>query len=130
MGGARVVDLFDVRKRHMHHKRLPPYIFNMHRLQLFECNLTEYIEDGYKEKQITCTVYVDLTAAYETVNQTSSPQGSKRIRYKTSVSIIQLLLESKRFFGEMNGRKSRWWLQNIGLLQGTVLVPTNNIIYI
>ena len=31
-------------------------------------NLTQYIEDGFEEKKITGTVFVDLTAAYDTVN--------------------------------------------------------------
>ena len=31
-------------------------------------NLTQYIEDGYKNSLTTSTVFVNLSAAYETVN--------------------------------------------------------------
>lgn len=31
-------------------------------------NLTQHIEDGYQRKQITGAVFVDLSAAYDTVN--------------------------------------------------------------
>ena len=46
------------------------------------------------------------------------------IKNKKIVSIIQSLLENRRFFVEMNGRKSRWRLQKNGLPQGSVLAPT------
>ena len=31
-------------------------------------NLTQYIEDGFERKNITGAVFVDLSAAYDTVN--------------------------------------------------------------
>ena len=41
-------------------------------------NLTEHIEDGYEKRLITGAVFVDLSAAYDTVNQTTPPlQGAR-----------------------------------------------------
>ena len=34
-------------------------------------NLTQYIEDGFENKQITGVVFVDFTAAYDIVNHRS-----------------------------------------------------------
>ena len=93
-------------------------------------NLTQYIEDGFEEKQITGTVFVDLTAAYDTVNhKLLLLKVAKTIKNRKIVSIIQTLLENRRFFVEMDGRKSRWRLQKNGLPQGSVLAPTLFNIY-
>ncbi|GFR86692.1 RNA-directed DNA polymerase from mobile element jockey [Elysia marginata] len=71
-------------------------------------NHTQYIEDGFEEKQITGTVFVDLTAAYDTVNhKILLLKVAKMIKNKKIVSNIQTLLENRRFFVEMDGRKSR-----------------------
>ncbi len=79
-------------------------------------NLTQCIEDGFEEKQITGTVFVDLTAAYDTVNhKTLLLKVVKLIKNKKIVSIIQSLLKNRRFFVELDGRKSRWRNQKNGL---------------
>ena len=71
-------------------------------------NLTQYIEDGFEEKQITGTVFVHLTAAYDTVNhKILLLKVAKMTKNKKIVSILQSLLENRRFFVEMDGRKSR-----------------------
>ena len=87
-------------------------------------NLTQYIEDGFEKKMITGTVFVDLTAAYDTVNhRILLLKVAKTIRNKRIVGIIQSLLRNRRFFVEMDGRKSRWKSQKNGLPQGSVLSP-------
>ena len=87
-------------------------------------NLTQYIEDGFEKKLITGTVFVDLTAAYDTVNHRILLQkAAKMIGNKRLVGIIQSLLQNRRFFVEMDGRKSRWKTQKNGLPQGSVLSP-------
>ena len=93
-------------------------------------NLTQYIEDGYEEKNITGTVFVDLTAAYDTVNhRILLLKVARMVKNKTTVNIIKSLLSNRRFFVEMDGRKSRWRKQKNGLPQGSVLAPTLFNIY-
>ena len=93
-------------------------------------NLTQYIEDGYENKEITGSVFVDLTAAYDTVNhRLLLLKVAKFTRNSKIVSIIQSLLTNRRFFVEMDGRKSRWRTQKNGLPQGSVLAPVLFNIY-
>ena len=93
-------------------------------------NITQFIEDGYEEKQITGAVFVDLTAAYDTVNHRRLLlKVARMIKNRKIVSIIKSLLENRRFFVELDGRKSRWRNQKNGLPQGSVLAPTLFNIY-
>ncbi len=88
-------------------------------------NLTQYIEDGFETKQITGAVLVDLTAAYDTVNHRALIlKVAQTIQNSAMVHIIESLLSNRRFFVEMDGKKSRWFIQNNGLPQGSVLAPT------
>ena len=94
-------------------------------------NLTQYIEDEYKRKQSTGTVFVDLPPAYDTVNhKTLLLKAAQMIRNKKIVSTIQSLLENRRFFVELDGRKRRWRNQQNVLPQWSVLAPTLFNIYI
>ena len=93
-------------------------------------NLTQYIEDGYEDKRITGAVFVDLTAAYDTVNHRILLQKVAKVtKNATAVKIVQSLLTNRRFYVEMDGRKSRWRTQKNGLPQGSVLAPTLFNIY-
>ena len=93
-------------------------------------NLTQHIEDGFENKQITGAVFVDLTAAYDTVNHRILQLKIARMtRNKRIVEIFQSLLGNRQFFVEMDGRKSRWRRQRNGLPQGSVLAPTLFNIY-
>ena len=87
-------------------------------------NLTQYIEDGYENKTITGAVFVDLTAAYDTVNHRAVLlKLARTIKNNTIVRVIESLLTNRRFFVEMNGKHSRWRIQKNGLPQGSVLAP-------
>ena len=94
--------------------------------------LTQHIKDGYKVGNITGTTFVDLSAAYDTVNHRfliqklyNTTQGRKLC------SVIQNLLSNRRFYVELNNECRRWRKQNNGRLQGSVLVlaPTLFNIY-
>ena len=87
-------------------------------------NLTEHIEDGYEKRLITGAVFVDLSAAYDTVNHRRLL--SKVLEMTGDVhltDLIRTMLESRRFFVVLNGKKSRWRRQQNGLPQGSVLAP-------
>ena len=93
-------------------------------------NLTQFIEDGFERKQVTGTVFVDLTAAYDTVNHRNLLLKIARVTRNTKiVKVVASLLTNRRFFVEMDGRKSRWRTQKNGLPQGSVLAPTLFNIY-
>lgn len=86
--------------------------------------LTEQIEEGFESKLITGLALVDLSSAYDTVNH-------QKLLYKVYdilkdfhlVKIIESLLQNRRFFVSMEGKKSRWRNQKTGLAQGSVLAP-------
>ena len=87
-------------------------------------NLTEHIEDGYEKRLITGAVFVDLSAAYDMVNHRRLL--SKVLDMTGDVhltDLIRTMLESRRFFVVLNGKKSRWRRQRNGLPQGSVLAP-------
>ena len=87
-------------------------------------NLTQYIEDGYEKSLTTGTVFLDLSAAYDTVNHrvlltklygmTEDAEFNK---------LIGSMMRNRRFYVELNGEKSRWRNQKNGLPQGSVLSP-------
>ena len=76
------------------------------------------------------TAFIDLSAAYDTVNyilliQTlyNTTQDSKIYR------VIQNLLSNRRYYVELNNERSRWRKQKNGLPQGRALAPTLFNIY-
>ena len=87
-------------------------------------NLTQQIEDGFELSQITGAAFIDLTAAYDTINQ-------RRILVKLFMltddvpltKFIRTMLSNRRFKVELNGKQSRWRNQRNGLPQGSVLSP-------
>ena len=86
--------------------------------QLLNLTPTEHIEDGYEKRLITCAVFVDLSAAYDTVNHRRLL--SKVLEMTGDVHLTELIrtmLESRRFFVVQNGKKSRWRRQRNGLPQ-------------
>ena len=67
---------------------------------------------------------VDLSAAYDTFNH--QRLLSKVLEMTGDVhltDLIRTILESRRFFVMLNGKKSRWRRQRNGLPQGSVLAP-------
>ena len=84
-----------------------------------------YAEDGYEKRLITGAVFVYLSAAYDTVNHRRLL--SKVLEMTGDVQLtdlIRTMLENRRFFVVLNGKKSRWRRrQRNGLPQGSVLAP-------
>ena len=72
-------------------------------------NLTQFTEDGFENKLITGAVFVDLTAAHDTVNHRALLlKVAQTVKNIFVVRIIEMLLINRRFFVEMDGRCSRW----------------------
>ena len=93
-------------------------------------NLTQHIEDGYEEGMITGTAFVDLSAAYATVNHRLLIQKLYNTTLDSQLCrVIQNLLSDRRFYAELNNERSRWRIQKNGLPQGSVLSPTLFNIY-
>jgi len=87
-------------------------------------NLVQFIEDGFEKKLKTGIVLVDLRAAYDTVNHRSLLMKMANMGINGHmVNILRHLLNNRRFYVEMDGRKSRWRGQKNGLPQGSVLSP-------
>ena len=69
--------------------------------QLF--NPTQHIEDGYQEGMITKTTFVDLSAAYDTVNHMLLLQKLFTITQDSTIcKVIQNLLSNRRLHVELN----------------------------
>ena len=87
-------------------------------------NLTQHIEDGYVEGMITGTAFVDLSAAYDTVNHRPLIQKLYNTTLDSQLCrVIQNLLSDRRFYLELNNERSRWRIQKNGLPQGSVISP-------
>ena len=72
-------------------------------------NLAQHIEDGYERGVVTGAVFVDLSAAYNTVNHLQLLLKIYKLTKDYHLtSIIQLLLQNRRFHVVMGGKQSRW----------------------
>jgi hypothetical protein len=86
--------------------------------------LTTYIENGFQRNLKTGAVFLDLTAAYDTVWHTGLlAKLSKNMPY-WFVRLVELLLKNRRFRVHMGNDTSAWRSQLNGLPQGSVLAPT------
>ena len=93
-------------------------------------NLTQTIENGYEAKKITGVVFIDLTAAYDTVNHRIMTHKLYKITHDFRfVKIVEALLSNRRFFVNHNEKNSRRRKSKNGLPQGSVIAPTMFNIY-
>ena len=87
-------------------------------------NLTQFIEDGYEEGIITGAAFVDLSAAYDTVNHRILTRKFFEITQDVRLTeLIQNMLSNRCFYVDLVGKRSRWRRQKNGLPQGSVLAP-------
>ena len=87
-------------------------------------NLIQHIEDGYQRGMITGAAFVDLSAAYDTVNHRILIQKLYNITQDSSLCrVTQNMLFSRKFYVELNNERSRWRKQKNGLPQGSGLSP-------
>ena len=87
-------------------------------------NLTKHIEDGYQRGMINGAAFIDLSAAYDTVNYKILIQKTYNITQNSPLCrVIQNMLSSRRFYVEVNNERSRWRKEKNGLPQRSVLSP-------
>ena len=85
-------------------------------------NLTQHIEDGYQRSMITGAEFVDLSAAYDSVNHRILIQKLYNITPDIhQCRVLQNMLSNRRFYVELNNVRSRWIIKKNGLPQGSVL---------
>ena len=87
-------------------------------------NLTQHIEDGFETGKITGIVLVDFAAAYGRVNHRILLEKVYNMTRDYRLRCMShTLLENRRFFVELGGKRIRWQSQRNGLPQESVLVP-------
>ncbi|KAI5734515.1 hypothetical protein M8J77_007414 [Diaphorina citri] len=93
-------------------------------------NLTQHIEDGYEAKKITGVAFIDLSAAYDTVNHRKLVKKVYELTRDFKLAkLIECILANRRFHVTLGNEKSRWRSQKNGLPQGSVISPILYNIY-
>ena len=86
--------------------------------------LTQHIEDGFKKGMVTGAIFVDLRAAYDTINHQKLVYKLLEITKDSSLTkFTQTMFSNRRFYVILNSKRSKWRNQKNGLLQGSVLAP-------
>ena len=86
--------------------------------------LTTFIENGFQQQLKTGAVFLDLTAAYDTVWHTGLLAKLTQSMPYWFCRLVELLLRGRRFRVHMGNDVSAWRNQSNGLPQGSVLAPT------
>ena len=87
-------------------------------------NLTQHIEDGYERCMIAGAAFVDLSAAYDTVNHIILSQKLYNTTHDSTLCIIfQNMLPNRRFYVELNNERSRWGTRRMAFSLGSALSP-------
>jgi hypothetical protein len=86
--------------------------------------LTTFIENGFQKNLKTGSIFLDLTAAYDTVWHIGLFVKLSRWLPRWVVLAVELLLCNRRFRVHFDDHVSAWRTQTNGLPQGSVLAPT------
>ncbi|KAL4153873.1 hypothetical protein QTP88_001706 [Uroleucon formosanum] len=87
--------------------------------------LTTYVENGFQNKLKSGAVFLDLSAAYDTVWKRSLLlKLAKNLRCKATLRLLEQILSDRSFKVNMNGETSQKRILQNGLPQGSVLSPT------
>jgi hypothetical protein len=86
--------------------------------------LTTFIENGFQQNLKTGAVFLDLTAAYDTVWHIGLLAKLTQWLPYWFIRLVELLLRDRRFRVHMGNDTSAWRYQQSGLPQGSVLAPT------
>jgi hypothetical protein len=84
--------------------------------------MVTHIENGFKNKQKSGAVFLDLTYAYDTVwKRGLLLKLAKILKYKTSIQLINNMLSDRKFKIHINGRENKYKCLQNGLPLGTIL---------
>ena len=86
--------------------------------------LTTFIENGCEKTLNTGAVFLDLTAAYDTIWHTGLLYKLSKCLPFWFTQTVELLLRNRYFQVHMGNNVSSWRRQVNGLPQGSVLAPT------
>ena len=86
--------------------------------------LTTFVENGFQQRDKTGFVFLDFTAAYDTVWHKGLLVKLSKCLPCSAVSVIELPLGQRRFRVQMVEISSSWRMQKNGLPQQSVLTPT------
>ena len=93
-------------------------------------NLTQQIEDDYQRGMITGTSFVELFAAYDTVNHRILIQKLYNITQDSLLyRVLPNMLSNIILYVELKNEHSRWRIQRTDLPQGSAISPIRFNIY-
>ena len=86
--------------------------------------LTQHIEDGFEKGMVSGAIFIDLSAAHDTINYRKLLYKRLEITKNSSLTkFTKTMLSNRRFYVILNGKRSKWRNQKNGPSHGSVLAP-------